>query len=87
MPNATPPASAPRHRRRRLLCGALALLGASAALQAGSGGRIVSINLCTDQLLLLLAPRSRIASVSHLAANPLYSAYADRAGGLPVAAE
>ena len=84
MPDATPPASAPRRHRRRLLCGALALLGASAALQAGAGGRIVSINLCTDQLLLLLAPRSRIASVSHLAANPLYSAYADRADGLPV---
>ena len=60
---------------------------ASAAAEATrpSGGyarNIVSINLCADQLLLRLAQRERIASVSHLAANPLYSEYHDRVGDI-----
>ncbi len=46
--------------------------------------RIVSINLCTDQLLLLLAPVERISSVSFMAANPVYSAYAERVGQIPL---
>ncbi|MBK1697877.1 ABC transporter substrate-binding protein [Rhodovibrio salinarum] len=46
--------------------------------------RVVSLNLCTDQLLVQLAEPERIASVSVLAADPLYSAVADRAQGLPV---
>ncbi len=55
----------------------------------GSGGamaaeRIVSINLCTDQLLLLLAPVEQISSVSFMAANPRYSAYAERVGDIPL---
>jgi iron complex transport system substrate-binding protein len=45
--------------------------------------RIVSLNLCTDELLLDLVPRERIAAVSHLAADPLVSAVADRAQTLP----
>ena len=44
----------------------------------------MSINLCSDQLLLLLAPREQIRSVSFMAANPVYSAYADRVGELPL---
>lgn len=32
--------------------------------------RIVSIGLCTDQLLLMMVERERIASVTHSAANP-----------------
>ena len=44
--------------------------------------RIVSINLCTDQLLMLLAERGRIASVSYLAANRNASAMATEAIGL-----
>lgn len=56
-----------------LLCG---------AGQALSAERIVSINLCSDQLLLLLAPREQIHSVSFMAANPIYSAYADRVGAI-----
>jgi iron complex transport system substrate-binding protein len=46
--------------------------------------RIVSINLCTDQLLLLLAPVEQISSVSFMAANPRYSAYAERVGEIPL---
>jgi iron complex transport system substrate-binding protein len=45
--------------------------------------RIVSINVCTDQLLLLVADRSQIRAVTHLAANPFFSNWAARAKGLP----
>lgn len=44
--------------------------------------RIVSMNLCVDQLVMLLADRSRIVSVSYLAADPNASALADAAAGL-----
>lgn len=37
------------------------------------------MNLCTDQLLLLLVERERIASLSYFAANPDYSALAAEA--------
>lgn len=44
--------------------------------------RIVSINLCTDQLLLDLVPRERIAGLSHLAGDRTLSATAARADGI-----
>lgn len=44
--------------------------------------RIVSVNLCTDQLALLLVSRERIRSVSFLAADPASSAMAQEARGL-----
>ncbi len=44
--------------------------------------RIVSLNLCTDQLLLELVGRERIASISFLASDPEFSAVADRASGI-----
>ena len=46
--------------------------------------RAVSMNLCTDQLLLLIAQRSQIASVSYLARDPMISHLADRARGIPI---
>ena len=33
--------------------------------------RIVSVNLCTDQILVEFAPRARIAAVTNLATDPL----------------
>lgn len=45
--------------------------------------RIVSINLCTDQLLLDLVARDRIQAVSHLAADRNVSAAHAAARGLP----
>lgn len=59
---------------------------------AGAGGadgrqkptRIVSINLCTDELVLRLADRRNIASVSHLAAVSSSSNVADLAAQIPV---
>lgn len=62
------------------LLGALLTLSAAAAAERPS--RIVSMNLCTDQLLLLLADRAHIASLSYLAANPRASAMADDARGI-----
>jgi iron complex transport system substrate-binding protein len=58
----------------------------AASLYANVGAappqRIVSINICGDLLALSLAPRSHIASVTFLAADPTMSPIADRAGGV-----
>jgi iron complex transport system substrate-binding protein len=51
---------------------------------AGSGPRFASLNVCADQLLLMLADRHEIASVSYLGANPNFSYFSERARGLPV---
>ncbi len=57
------------------VCILLSLLGAvSQAVFAGQPQRIVSINLCTDQLLLMLVGPERIASISSLALDP-HSSY------------
>ena len=46
--------------------------------------RVVSINLCSDQLLLLLAKPEQIVSVSRLALEPNSSYMAERAAHYPV---
>ncbi|MBO0765543.1 MAG: ABC transporter substrate-binding protein [Hyphomicrobiaceae bacterium] len=46
--------------------------------------RIVSLNLCADQLLVELVERERIAAVTHLAADLKDSAIWEKAKGLPV---
>ena len=45
--------------------------------------RIVSLNLCVDQILVDLVPRSRIRALSHLAADKSVSAVAEMARGVP----
>ncbi len=45
--------------------------------------RVVSINLCADQLLLLLGDREQIVSLSRLARNPNASTLAARARDFP----
>lgn len=45
--------------------------------------RIVSINLCTDQILVDLVARPRIAALSHLAAEKEVSAVAERVADIP----
>lgn len=59
-------------------------LGSFAAL-AGKlkAERVVSMNLCADQLLLLIAERSRIASVSYLARDLVISHLAQQARDIP----
>lgn len=46
--------------------------------------RIVSIGLCTDQLLLMMVERERIASVTRSAANPEESYMAATIGDIPL---
>lgn len=62
------------------------LVVATAPLQAqerGSPKRIVSLDLCTDQILVELVGRERIAAVTHLAADPSVSAIPAKAKGIP----
>ena len=63
---------------------ALALLAASAgaaASEAPVAARIVSLNLCTDQYLMLLAP-GRAVALSPLARDPALSVVAPQAAGV-----
>lgn len=62
----------------------MAILGPFMAKADTVPQRIVSLNLCTDQLLLTLAPRERIAGLSFLAADPGLSALAAQTSGLPL---
>lgn len=65
---------------RAILLFLLALLGAVPA--AAKPQRIVSLNLCTDQLVMQLAERRNIAAVTWLAADPASSAMASEVRGL-----
>ena len=66
----------------RLAGATVALAGAACAVAAGPPQRIVSLNLCTDQLLIDIVPRERIVALSHLAADARLSTVADRIAGL-----
>ncbi len=59
-------------------------LGCTVALADSAPRRVVSINLCTDQLAMLLAAPDQLHSVSQLARDPLVSLMADEAEALPV---
>jgi len=61
---------------------AIAFAGSAAAMERPN--RVVSIHLCTDQLLLRLADRSQILAVTHLAADRGQSYMADHAKGVPI---
>lgn len=72
-------------RRSPAILGLLAAAALSVAARAADAPRrIVSLDLCTDQLLVELVPRDRIASVTHLAADPTVSAIPERARGIPI---
>lgn len=58
------------------------LFGAAGSIAAEPAQRMVSLNLCVDQMLLRFAPRERIASVTYFADNPLMSPLAGQAEGL-----
>ena len=65
-----------------------ALIGVLCPLAAQSAGigqtsRIASVNLCADQLLLALAPASRIAALGPFARDPAVSFLANRAKEFP----
>lgn len=66
-----------------ILC-ALCVSGVNLAfLRAHAAERVVSLNLCTDQMLVLLAPE-KIAALSPLARDPALSFVAPQAEHLPV---
>jgi iron complex transport system substrate-binding protein len=57
--------------------------GAEASLAPDAPARVVSMNLCTDQLAMLLAAPGQLVSVSFLASDPLSSPMVDQAAGYP----
>ena len=70
-------------RRPAILAALIAMLALPAPAIAGSKPqRIVSMNLCTDQLLLQMVPRARIRSVSYLASDTRSSAMVEEARGI-----
>ncbi|MFA7606924.1 MAG: ABC transporter substrate-binding protein [Rhodocyclaceae bacterium] len=66
---------------------ALSVAGPSAAVTPSRDApqRIVSLNLCTDQILLQLVGRERIVALSFLSQDPFSSVLHEQAQGLPVA--
>lgn len=70
---------------RTLLASAAILLLSSPArpAQASPPQRIVSLNVCTDQILLDLVAHARIAAVTQLAKDPLSAAHPERAADVP----
>lgn len=68
--------------------GALIVLGSAAGLSRpaveSKPGRIVSLNLCTDQLLVALADRDQIAGLTRNAPDRDMSAVAEATKGLPI---
>lgn len=81
-------------RRRGLLAAAALLAGGAGLLWAASSAppvkapavpqRIVSINLCADQLVLALADRKQIAGLTKNATDAEMSGEAGAARGLPL---
>jgi len=65
------------------LCIGLLLAGGVAEAQA-KPQRVVSLNLCTDEMLLALGDREQIASLSFLIRDPSLSIMVDEAEGLPL---
>jgi len=61
----------------------LALLLWAAPARAAPDARVVSLNVCTDQLLALLAPE-QIAALSVLSRDPALSVVAEQSARLPV---
>ncbi|MCC5999501.1 MAG: ABC transporter substrate-binding protein [Pararhodobacter sp.] len=68
-------------RASRLAALAVAL-GCATAAAAEPPRRVVSLNLCTDQLAMMLAAPGQLISVTHLAADPMISVMADQASAL-----
>src|SRR5262245_36777292 len=74
---------------QRILAAGMAVLAVSAVVVAGSQAhakpqRIVSINSCVDEMVLRLAERRNVASVTWLSLNPESSNVSDLARGIPI---
>ena len=64
-----------------LFCGIVMISPRSADAKST---RVVSLNLCTDQLVLQIASRDQIASVTYLARDPVISSVAEMTDGLHI---
>lgn len=62
----------------------LALACCTAASATAAPARVVSINVCTDQLAMLVAAPGQLASVSYLARDPSASTMAEEAQAYPI---
>lgn len=62
---------------------ALLVMLISASSWADTPQRVVSINLCTDQLAMLIGAPGQLVSISPLAANPVESLMAEEAARIP----
>lgn len=58
--------------------------GGGAAMVEAAPARVVSINLCTDQIAMMLAAPGQLVSISHLATDPLSSSMAEEAAAYPL---
>jgi iron complex transport system substrate-binding protein len=67
-----------------LPCLLFAASSAAAAPSESHPRRVVSMNVCTDQLAMLLADEGQLASVSHMARQREFSVLWQRAGALTV---
>lgn len=75
----------PRRRLASAIAAAVAVLALGPSVRAGEPPRrVVSINLCTDQLALALARPDQVISVSRLSRDPELSDAAEAASRLPV---
>ena len=76
-----------RKGSRWKICQLLVLSGVwcllATAAHAAPPQRIVSLNLCVDQILVDLVPATRIAAVTHLASDPAVSAAAQKFTDIP----
>ncbi len=72
--------------RRAAALAATMMLGLSSAALAAppKPQRVMSLNLCTDDLILQLLPPERIASVTYLSRVPAQGPAAAKAAGVPV---
>jgi iron complex transport system substrate-binding protein len=70
-------------RRSDLITSVAALLFSAATALAGTPQRVVSINLCTDQLALLLASPGQLVSVTRLSHEDTDSVMGEQARALP----
>jgi iron complex transport system substrate-binding protein len=70
---------------RHFCCAVMTVLAPAIALaQSAPPARVISINMCTDQLLLDLASPGQIMGLSPFARDPALSSMAAKAAGLPV---
>lgn len=78
------PSAFPGLRLIRVTYAGFCLLGGIVCAQADPSRRIISLNMCTDQVLLDLAAPEQIAGLSPFAADAARSFMASRAKSLPI---